>query len=84
MSVLETVRVLCNKYEAQEPPNLPGAQAIIEEGIKSISRVVELTDQLTDTQETYPPHEKVEKAKCARLRDLASQRLLLHGRRTTY
>lgn len=54
-----------------------GAEAIIEHGILSTTRVVELTDQLAATKKTCLTYEKKHETEVAGLNDLASQRVLL-------
>lgn len=74
---LQTVRDLCTKYNFQEPADLAGGQAILEDGISFISRVVDLTDQLAKTKKTCSTYKKEQEIYSARLNDRASQRIPL-------
>lgn len=53
---LQTIWDVYTRYNFKEPPDLVEALAIIENGVYSIPRVMELTDQLAETKETCLSH----------------------------
>lgn len=71
------MRDLRTKYSVKEPADLIEAQTIIEDGTSSIPRVVELTDQLAETEEKSLTHKKEHETVVARFNDLASELILL-------
>lgn len=77
---LQPIRNHCTKYNAKEPANWVGAEAIIEDWISYCPRVVELTDQPANTKETCLIHKKEHETEIAGMNGLDSQGVVLQGK----
>lgn len=81
VSALQAIRDLCTKDNVNEPKTLVAAQSIIKDEISFISRVVELTDQLSKVKKKCENHEKKHKMSVHRLTDIAAQPTLMQQKR---
>lgn len=77
VTAFQIIRELCAKYNLNEPDTLIAVEGIIEDGISSITRVVELTDELVEVKRTSEVHENKYKTEVSRLTDIAAQHTLM-------
>lgn len=73
---LQAIFDLCTKYNLNEPVSLVEAQTNIEDGISTIPRVAELTDQLAEPKKICLTHEEHD-TEVPLLNNLASQQTIL-------
>lgn len=77
MHTLETIGNHYTKYEGRALSNLDASRAIIKGSMSSISRLVEVTDQHAERNETFVNHMKKHETEVTRLNGQASQRIPL-------
>lgn len=80
MPDLQAILDQCTKNNVREPSSLVDAQVTIKDRISSIPRVVQPTDELSETKQTYLAHSNQHEKEAVPLNSLVSQRILLQRR----